>query len=435
MTSLVGARLPRCAGPSRALAAKWERPRVPGPRPAQQLAQARLPRARSRTRLGSGRELFALVSAAEPQQEGVEDSATKDRSGEVVDLEPSDCSEEEDDLGTKELDTRVYDRLMDGFLMRKPEEYPKLLSISREWENVADNLFAHIDTRAGEIENDPDRQLRLYELNRRLKKVHRRLQRMNDVLAEVKQADIAGTLEEYVARRGESLTATFFEYANMRAQLLEDEEEREQIASLLARLVSLVQAFHDMQKEGEVLEDAQEAFDKILNSSSLEEMESKIDMVMDKQKNLSPALVLTMAKAWAGAKESNLVKDEVKDILGHLYMRAKANMGAMLPPEIRILRHVLTIEDPRERIQALSDAFTPGDTTEAFSQGDTDVLYTSPEKLLFAIDQILQAYERQKPQQQMGGMMAEAAPFFGNTTPALIPKLRDLSDEIQKYYC
>eukprot|EP00958_Prasinococcus_capsulatus_P028006 scaffold6186_cov202-Prasinococcus_capsulatus_cf.AAC.1 len=90
MTSLVGARLPRCAGPSRALAAKWERPRVPGPRPAQQLAQARLPRARSRTRLGSGRELFALVSAAEPQQEGVEDSATKDRSGEVVDLEPSD---------------------------------------------------------------------------------------------------------------------------------------------------------------------------------------------------------------------------------------------------------------------------------------------------------------------------------------------------------
>ena len=143
-----------------------------------------------------------------------------------------------------------------------------------------------------------------------------------------------------------------------------------------------------------------------------------------------------MAKAWAGAKESNLVKDEVKDILAHLYMRAKSNMGAMLPPEIRILRHLLSIEDPRERIQALADAFTPGETSEAFSKGDTEVLFTSPEKLLFAIDQILQAYERQRPQQQMqGGLMAEAAPFFGNATPALIPKLRDLSGEIQKYYC
>lgn len=417
---------------------RWQKPRATSNR---SRSSARLVCLRLNFNPGPQRKIWrlaALDTMPSQQDESGESSGGSEGQNivESESLKTKDKSENVETSEAQELDQRVYDRLMDGFLQRDPEDYPKLLSISREWENVADNLFAHIEMRAGEIENDPDRQLKLYEMNRRLKKVHRRLQRMHDVLEEIKQADAVGTLEEYVARRGDALTATFFEYASMRAQLLEDEEEREEVASLLARLVSLAQAFHDIQKEGEVLDDAQEAFDKILDSSSLEEMESKIDMVMDKQKNISPALVLTMAKAWAGAKESNLVKDEVKDILAHLYMRAKSNMGAMLPPEIRILRHVLSIEDPRERVQALSDAFTPGETTEAFSKGETDVLFTSPEKLLFAIDQILQAYERQKPQQQMGGgLMAEAAPFFGNNTPALIPKLRDLSVEIQKYYC
>lgn len=35
-------------------------------------------------------------------------------------------------------------------------------------------------------------------------------------------------------------------------------------------------------------------------------------------------------------------------------------MSSLQPPEVRILKHVLSIEDPAERRSALEEAFTPG---------------------------------------------------------------------------
>lgn len=44
-----------------------------------------------------------------------------------------------------------------------------------------------------------------------------------------------------------------------------------------------------------------------------------------------------------------------------------------MPKEIRILKYVLTINDPEERFGALRDAFTPGEELEGT---DVDCLYT-----------------------------------------------------------
>lgn len=44
-----------------------------------------------------------------------------------------------------------------------------------------------------------------------------------------------------------------------------------------------------------------------------------------------------------------------------------------MPKEIRILKYLLTIEDPEEKLSALTDAFTPGDELEG---KDVDCLYT-----------------------------------------------------------
>lgn len=57
----------------------------------------------------------------------------------------------------------------------------------------------------------------------------------------------------------------------------------------------------------------------------------------------------------------------------HLYMTAKGNLQRLMPKEIRILKYLLTIEDPQERICAVNDAFTPGIVVEG---KDTDSLYT-----------------------------------------------------------
>lgn len=54
-------------------------------------------------------------------------------------------------------------------------------------------------------------------------------------------------------------------------------------------------------------------------------------------------------------------------------MSAKGNLQRLVPKEIRILKYLLTIEDPQERIRGLNDAFTPGIEIEG---KDMDSLYT-----------------------------------------------------------
>jgi hypothetical protein len=64
---------------------------------------------------------------------------------------------------------------------------------------------------------------------------------------------------------------------------------------------------------------------------------------------------------------------QVKDILYHLYVTARGNLQRQMPKEIRIVKYLLTIEDPEERLCALKDAFTPGEELEG---KDVDCLYT-----------------------------------------------------------
>lgn len=57
-----------------------------------------------------------------------------------------------------------------------------------------------------------------------------------------------------------------------------------------------------------------------LQVNSIEEADRKIDELAAGGM-LSPALLLTMAKAYAGVKETDLTKEEVKDIMAHLYFK------------------------------------------------------------------------------------------------------------------
>lgn len=54
-------------------------------------------------------------------------------------------------------------------------------------------------------------------------------------------------------------------------------------------------------------------------------------------------------------------------------MTASGNLQRLMPKEIRILKYLLTIKDPEEKLSALKDAFTPGEEVEG---QDVDCLYT-----------------------------------------------------------
>ena len=62
----------------------------------------------------------------------------------------------------------------------------------------------------------------------------------------------------------------------------------------------------------------------MLQVNSIEDADRRIDDLASSGQ-LSPALLLTMAKAYAGARDSSMTREEVKDIMAHLYFKARNN--------------------------------------------------------------------------------------------------------------
>lgn len=50
---------------------------------------------------------------------------------------------------------------------------------------------------------------------------------------------------------------------------------------------------------------------------------------------LDPALLLLMAKAHQGAKDTDATREEVRDIMAHLYRKAQEGFAAQQPAEVR----------------------------------------------------------------------------------------------------
>jgi len=145
-----------------------------------------------------------------------------------------------------------------------------------------------------------------------------------------------------------------------------------ELAKLGNDCVDALQAHDDTTGSLEALNAAELKLKDILNSPSVDAACRKIDDLAEK-KELDSALVLMLSKAWSAAKGTDITKSEAKDIMFHLYMTAVANLQRQMPKDIRILKHLIMIEDPEERLSALNDAFTPG---PELLGDNVDTLYT-----------------------------------------------------------
>ncbi len=83
-----------------------------------------------------------------------------------------------------------------------------------------------------------------------------------------------------------------------------------ELASVAAQCLASVQAYDTAVADDEKLSVAQLKFDDILSSPSLEAAAKKIDNLA-KKRELDPTLMLLITKAWAAAKESTMMKEEV----------------------------------------------------------------------------------------------------------------------------
>ncbi|KAB2030594.1 hypothetical protein ES319_D05G243200v1 [Gossypium barbadense] len=318
---------------------------------------------------------------------------------------------------------RVCDKLIEVFLVDKPTptDWRRLLAFSKEWNNIRPHFFQRCQERA-DVEGDPGMKHKLLRLGRKLKEIDEDIQRHNELLEVIKGSP--SEISEMVARRRKDFTKEFFVHIHTVAESYYDNPtEQNALAKLGNTCLAAVQAYDTAAENVEALNAAELKFQDIINSPSLDVACRKIDSLAEKNQ-LDSALVLMITKAWSAAKESNMTKDEVKDILYHLYMTARGNLQRLLPKEIRIVKYLLTIEDPEERLCALNDAFTPGEELEG---SDMDNLYTTPEKLHTMMRAVVDAYNFSHE----GTLLREARDLMN---PKIIEKLGELIKIVEKNF-
>lgn len=334
----------------------------------------------------------------------------------------SGAEQEAEDLDDLKM-VRVVDKLIGVFMVDKPtpNDWRRLLVFSKTWSDIRPHFFKRCQERA-DNDNDPEMKHKLLRLARKLREIDADVQRHNELLQVIRSGQ--SEIGEIVAKRRKDFTREFFLHLHTVADSYYDNPtEQDDIGKLGNTTLAAVQAYDIAAESIAALDAAELKFQDILNSPSLDAACRKIDDLASK-KQLDPAFVLMINKAWAAAKDTDMTKDEAKEILYHLYMTAQHTTQRDMPKEVRILKYLLMIEDPAERLSTLNDAFTPGDELQA---GDIDYLYTTPQNLFNYIQIVIDAYKFSQP-----GTLIQSARDLMN--PKVIQRLEELQKLIQDQF-
>ena len=413
----------------------------------------------------------AALRADQRMRRGVHCAASKDGGGDVVpstrrpreERMQNTPSEGSESFATLKEEARrsnkeVFDRLIDAFLSRPSEDWRKLIAFSKQWPSLSKGFFERMEEKAKDASaaGNEDKSRELRRVGRRLKTVSDELAEYSKIL-EVFRAAPSRDWEARVTQHRASMGTEFFGYLELRiraamgssarsSNTFETKEEgngnaegndvhlkeAESLAALATQLAALVEAHDRVAADEDALDSAAVRFSELLQCDSMEAAEQKIDE-LSASGQLDPALLLTMAKAYAGVKETDATREEVKDIMAHLYFKAKETFAQQAPPEARILKFLISVESPKDRATLLEQALTPG---MDFSTENEDFLHTTPDKLLNTIRNVLAVYDSSvKPESRQGiGNTAMAGQAAALMNPQVIERLRELEALLKKKY-
>lgn len=336
-------------------------------------------------------------------------------------------AEMEEDQSEKEVAegynlTQFCDKIIDVFLNEKPrvKEWRKYLVFREDWNKYRESFYNRCRTRADE-ESEPTMKEKLISLASKVKKIDDEMESHYELLKEIQ--DSPTDINAVVARRRKDFTGEFFRYLSVVSETHDSLEDRDAVARLATRCLSAVSAYDKTLEHVETLDSAQAKFDDILNSSSVDVACEKIKSLA-KAKELDSSLILLINSAWASAKASTTMKNEVKDIMYHLYKATKSSLRSIAPKEIKLLKYLLNIIDPEERFSALATAFSPGNEHEA---KDPKALHTTPKELHKWITIMLDAYHLNKEETDI----REAKQM---SQPVVIQRLLILKETIEEEY-
>ncbi|KAF7829251.1 hypothetical protein G2W53_020415 [Senna tora] len=201
--------------------------------------------------------------------------------------------------------------MIDLFLNEKTKskEWRKYLVFREEWKKYRDSFYSRCQRRA-DMENDPVMKQKYISLWKKMKKlqVDDEMEGHSELLKELQ--DSPTDINAIVARRRKDFTGEFFRYLSLLSDTYDSLEDRDAIARLGTRCLSAVSAYDNTLESVDTLDTAQAKFDDILNSPSIDVACEKIKSLA-KAKELDSSLILLINSAWAKAKESTTLKNEV----------------------------------------------------------------------------------------------------------------------------
>ncbi|KAM7520326.1 hypothetical protein LguiB_019288 [Lonicera macranthoides] len=312
--------------------------------------------------------------------------------------------------------TQFCDKIINVFLYEKTKtkDWRKYLVFREEWKKYRDRFYNRCRTRV-DSEDDPQMKQNLIALAQKVKKIDDEMERHSELLKEIE--DSPTDINAIVARRRKDFTGEFFGHITLLSEVYDSLEDRDgnknsihnfishstvpfvgaAMARLGTRCLSAVSAYDNTLETLETLDAAQAKFEDILDSASVEMACEKIKSLA-KAKELDSSLILLINSAWASAKESTTMKNEVKDIMYRLYKATKSSLRSIAPKELRLLKYLLNIVDPEERFSALATAFSPGDDCDA---SNPNAIYTTPKELHKWIKIMLDAYHLNKEETEI----------------------------------
>ncbi|GAA0145353.1 hypothetical protein LIER_05569 [Lithospermum erythrorhizon] len=318
--------------------------------------------------------------------------------------------------------TQFCDKIIELFLNEKPKskDWKKYLVFRDEWKKYSGSFYRRCQTRA-DAENDAQMKDKLLSLARKVKKIDDEMDRHTDLFKEVQ--DNPTDINLIVTKRRKDFTGDFFRHLSVLEETSDSLEDRDAIARLGARCLSAVSAYDNTLEIVDTLDVAQAKFNDILNSASVDAACEKVKSLA-RGKELDSSLILLINSAWASAKESTTMKNEVKDIMYRIYKTAQKSLKSISPKEIKLLKYLMNITDPEERFSALATAFSPGDEHDI---KDQSAIYTTPEELHKWIKILLDAYNFHREESEI----REAKQL---NQPIVIQRLVILKETIEEEY-
>jgi len=316
----------------------------------------------------------------------------------------------------------IYEKLIELYKSRNRSDWKKLMTLSTKWPEMAEGVFQRIEQKSAD-ETDAAKKLEWLQFGKALFNVHRELERYDELVAKF-MATARLEWEAVVSEHRGEMTPEFFEHLQRLVLAGESEPARQdELKTMTSALVSMVEMYDQAVADKRSLDFAKDAVQDVLDAKTIEDADHRIDELASSGE-LDGAFLLTMAKMYMSVKESPYTKEETKDVMYHLYVKAKETASSMQPVEVRILKYLLSIEDPVVLKQAIFDAFTPGEIVSE----SVDYLSTSPAELLKALDTILTAYESNRGKHTMLGETSSMM------NPELIQRMRKLEAYIKKEY-